>query len=123
MARRHKELTKLKAVIALLVAEEPLPSRYRDHALTGRPARVARRPYRTRLAFNLSDQPRHLRTHITAHRNARRYFRGMSPPPYGPSLAGTGSSGRHMIAIAHREVSHRTRIFGIVFSTSQQQRL
>lgn len=35
MARRHKDLTKLEAVIATLVAEEPLPSRYRDHALTG----------------------------------------------------------------------------------------
>jgi mRNA interferase YafQ len=35
MARRHKDLTKLETVIATLVAEEPLPSRYRDHALTG----------------------------------------------------------------------------------------
>lgn len=35
MSRRHKDLTKLEAVIARLVSGEPLPPRYRDHALTG----------------------------------------------------------------------------------------
>ena len=35
MQRRGKDLAKIKAVIDLLLAEEPLPARNRDHQLGG----------------------------------------------------------------------------------------
>jgi mRNA interferase YafQ len=34
-AKRGKDLTKLRELILLLLAEEPLPSRYKDHSLKG----------------------------------------------------------------------------------------
>jgi mRNA interferase YafQ len=33
--KQHKDMPKLRAVIELLVAGEPLPEKYRDHALRG----------------------------------------------------------------------------------------
>jgi len=35
MVRRRNDLTKFQHVIEILVAQQPLPSRYHDHALTG----------------------------------------------------------------------------------------
>lgn len=35
MKRRGKDTDKIKAVIVTLINEEPLPERYRDHALIG----------------------------------------------------------------------------------------
>lgn len=35
MLRRNKDVEKIKDVISILVAEEPLSERYRDHALVG----------------------------------------------------------------------------------------
>lgn len=35
MQRRGKEIEKLKIVIALLIEEQPLAERYRDHPLIG----------------------------------------------------------------------------------------
>ena len=33
--KRGKDMDKLKAVLSLLIEEEPLPARYRDHPLKG----------------------------------------------------------------------------------------
>lgn len=33
--KRGKDMTKLKALVVLLLAESPLPERYRDHPLKG----------------------------------------------------------------------------------------
>jgi mRNA interferase YafQ len=35
MRRRGKDLERLKAVVRLLMAEQPLPDRHRDHPLVG----------------------------------------------------------------------------------------
>jgi len=35
MQRRGKDVQKIKIVIAVLINEEPLPERYRDHVLVG----------------------------------------------------------------------------------------
>ena len=35
MAKRGKNMDKLKAVLSLLIEEKPLPSSYRDHPLRG----------------------------------------------------------------------------------------
>jgi len=35
LERQGKDLTKLRAVLSLLIEEEPLPDRYHDHALLG----------------------------------------------------------------------------------------
>ena len=35
MLRRGKDISKLEAVVSLLAQGKPLPSKYKDHALTG----------------------------------------------------------------------------------------
>lgn len=35
LERRGKDMSKLRAVLAFLLREEPLPARYRDHVLRG----------------------------------------------------------------------------------------
>jgi addiction module RelE/StbE family toxin len=47
IAKRGKDLDKLKRVVSLLAKDEPLEPRHRDHAMTGN------LPYRTGLASDL----------------------------------------------------------------------
>jgi len=54
VGKQGKDSGKLKAVIALLIAGEPLPANLKDHALIGEWKKTSGMPHRTGLAANLS---------------------------------------------------------------------
>lgn len=51
--KRGYDINKLKYVVQLLAEEKTLPTKYKDHYLTGNYRRFQRMSYSARLAFNL----------------------------------------------------------------------